>query len=124
MTPPPSIEQQAREIAERMIGHTDCEDTWYSCPLAPGGSSNVHYEGTPDKCRCGADTVRSDLTAAIVRLVERAVAEEREACALVADSFSVAPYFDDSPQGGWCADEIPGGIASAVRARAAGGPQP
>lgn len=32
--------------------HYYCEDSWYSCPKHPEGSSDNEQ---PDKCSCGAD---------------------------------------------------------------------
>lgn len=44
--------------------HTDCEDSWYSCPKSPDGCSN---DGVGHECNCGADRVNAMIDAALHR---------------------------------------------------------
>lgn len=42
--------QIIEERIGELIGHYSCEDSWYSCPLAEGGSAD---KNAGEKCNCG-----------------------------------------------------------------------
>lgn len=48
---------ELKELALRE--HYYCEDSWYSCPLAPDGSCNDSYP--EDECICGADKINKKI---------------------------------------------------------------
>ena len=74
-----------REIAETLVVHYYCEDSWYSCPQSPEGSCN---EAKGKNCDCGYSD-RLQLTTSKLR--EAYAAGERamnERCAIMAEERS------------------------------------
>lgn len=58
------IERLRTALAELAIReHEYCEDSWYSCPLAPDGCCNDNYPA--DVCNCGADEHNAKVRAAM-----------------------------------------------------------
>lgn len=55
-TPHDTIFDELRSLRRQ---HYYCEDSWYSCPLAPGGCANESQE--EDMCDCGADKYNKKL---------------------------------------------------------------
>ena len=53
------------EVGEYLAGeHFDCEDTWYSCPKAEGGTFNPNWPD-PNECNCGHEQLVARIAAAI-----------------------------------------------------------
>jgi len=51
-----------------MEEHYYCDDSWYSCPLAPDGCSNDNED--KGKCTCGATEHNIEVTALISEIVK------------------------------------------------------
>lgn len=58
--------EQLGTLARRY--HYYCEDTWYSCPLAPEGCANDDFP--KNKCNCGADEHNAKVDALLAKLRE------------------------------------------------------
>ena len=52
-----------KELESLKASHYDCEDPWYSCPLAEGGCFDDRKP--KDECDCGADDQRKRVDALI-----------------------------------------------------------
>lgn len=48
--------------------HSECEDSWYSCPKSESGCSN---DGAGDECDCGADNANEMIDKAIEEYGEK-----------------------------------------------------
>lgn len=63
-----------KDIVERLsktVTHSECEDSWYSCPKSEGGCANANQSS---ECLCGAEdenTLRKDAVAEITQLRSR-----------------------------------------------------
>lgn len=63
-TPQPPLEGAIQRFREKFpVEHYYCEDPWYSCPLAEGGSANDTIDQT--KCNCYAKEKQKKIEAFI-----------------------------------------------------------
>ena len=65
--PQTTVDELLKQLSR---SHEECEDSWYSCPLAPGGCSN---DAVPPICNCGADAHNAILQ----KLIEVMTREEK-----------------------------------------------
>ena len=82
----------ARELG--VIGHYHCEDSWYSCPLAPDGCAD---DGQPaDKCTCDYEGRINKIATALDAQRERDAKVVREKCEACEGTGYASPQDPDS----------------------------